>query len=70
MFPDAGKTVQDNQDDKVEYQGLEDTGVVDQAALDKDVPIALKVLANLPYQSCSKEANLNPSRSKLCGVVP
>ncbi len=60
MFPDAGKTVQDNQDDKVEYEGLEDTGVVDQAALDKDVPIALKVLANLPT---------NPALKKLISIL-
>ncbi len=60
MFPDAGKTVQDNQEDKVEYEGLEDTGVVDQTALDKDVPIALKVLANLPT---------NPALKKLISIL-
>ena len=61
IWPDAGKGRAAKTDKQtVQYEGMEDTGVVDQAILDKQVPIALEILPNLPQ---------NPSMTKLIGIL-
>ena len=60
VFPDAGKTVSNPGEKKVEYKDLPDTGVVDQAALDREVPVALAVLENQPS---------NPALKKLKSIL-
>lgn len=62
LFPDAGKTFKEKEaaSTKVEYEGLPNTGVVDQDALDKEVPIALEILPNLPT---------NPAMKKLISIL-
>lgn len=61
LFPDAGKSYKNEQKaEKVEYEGIEETGVVDQDALDRDVPVALEILPNLPQ---------NPAMKKLISIL-
>ena len=60
VFPDAGKTVSNPGEKKVEYKDLPDTGVVDQAALDREVPVALAVPENQPS---------NPALKKLKSIL-
>ena len=62
IFPDAGKTFTSQTEDEevVEYEGLEDTGVVDQGLLDAEIPVALEILPKLPQ---------NPAMKKLIGIL-
>ena len=64
VWPDAGKKKpgmpSDDEPDFQEYEGMEDTGVVDQATLDKEIPVALEILPNLPQ---------NPSLKKLIEIL-
>lgn len=61
IWPDAGKGAASKVDKQtVQYEGMEDTGVVDQDLLDKHVPIALEILPNLPQ---------NPSLKKVIGII-
>lgn len=64
VWPDAGrdKNAIKPKDVKeaVKYEGLEDTGVVDQATLDTEIPVALEILKNQPQ---------NPAMKKLIGLL-
>lgn len=63
VWPDAGKgrvPEAETSEEPVEYEGLEDTGVVDQATLDKEVPVALEIMKNLPQ---------NPALTRLMGLL-
>ena len=64
VWPDAGKKKAgmplDDEPDFKEYEGMEDSGVVDQATLDKEIPVALEILPNLPQ---------NPSLKKLIEIL-
>lgn len=67
VWPDAGKknanmpkTEADGETVVEEYEGLEDTGEVDQDTLDTEIPVALEILPNLPP---------NPSLNKLISIL-
>ena len=62
VWPDAGKTVnpQESEEAPVEYEGIDNTGVVDQEGLDKEVPIMLEIISKFPK---------NPSLTKLIGIL-
>lgn len=61
VWPDAGKSKTGQVDATTpEYEGMVDSGVVDQEALDKEVPVALEILPNLPQ---------NPSMRKLISIL-
>lgn len=61
-FPDAGKAPNSGSSESqpVEYEGLEDTGEVDQEALDREAPRVVAALSNLPS---------NPELRKLIGII-
>lgn len=62
IWPDAGKRPAGSSSDpeQVEYEGIEETGEVDQEALDTEVPVAVEILSNMPP---------NPALNKLIGVL-
>lgn len=55
VWPDAGKTSAKQTKDSVSYEGIEETGVVDQAILDEEVPVALEIMKGLPQNSSMKK---------------
>lgn len=56
VWPDAGKGVEKKEvKESPKYEGMEDSGQVDQAVLDKEVPVMLEVLANQPKNKALKE---------------
>lgn len=63
VWPDAGKVKhpEDSLDEKaVQYEGIEDTGEVNQEGLDAEVPVMLEILPNLPS---------NPALNKFIGIL-
>ena len=66
VWPDAGKgvvvpdTPEEEEELLPEYEGIEETGVVDQETLDKEVPVALEIMSHLPQ---------NPALRKMMGIL-
>lgn len=61
LWPDAGRgVVAEVEADTPEYEGMEDTGQVDQASLDREVPVAVEILTNFPQ---------TPSLKKLLSIL-